>query len=121
MKKIELEKQNKYLIWLLMEHAIVRYLLSNTHGRLNGFEKAEQHIELCAIFIAIKMFCSTDKARNNEKIMKIHDATRELTDNMDKEIGFPIFECPEDYDDLALKFFDRFMEIAEKEWNKIVL
>ena len=110
----KLEKQNRHLLWLLMEHSIVRYLLSNTHGRLNGHEKAEQHIQLSAIFLAYKKICSIDKARTDDDWIKIHNATRELTDHLDREIGFPIYERPDDYDELARKFFDRFIELAEK-------
>ena len=117
MKKNELEKQNRHLLWLLMEFPIIRYLLSNTYGRLNGPEKAERHMDLCAIFIASKTFCSIDNASWNEFFMKIHDATRALTDHMDKEIGFPIYERPEDYDESSRKFFNRFLALAEKEWR----
>ncbi len=102
------------MLWLLMEHAIGRYLLSNTHGRLNGHEKAEQYIEMSAIFLACKKMCSIEKARHDDDWIKIHDATRELTDNLDIEIGFPIFEVPENYDELYRKFFDRFIELAER-------
>jgi hypothetical protein len=119
MKKKDIEKQNRHLLWMNMEFPIVRYLLSNTHGRLNGTEKAERHIDLCAIFLASKLFCSIDKARSNDNWIRIHDATRKLTDNLDGEIGFPIFETPEDYEQLALKFFDRFLELAEEEWKRI--
>jgi hypothetical protein len=114
MNKKELEKQNRHLLWLLMEHSIHRYLFSNTHGRLNGYEKAEQHITLSAIFLAYRKLCSIDKARTDNDWIKIHDATKELTDHLDTEIGFPIYECPEDYDELARKFFDRFVELADK-------
>ena len=114
MNKKELEKQNKHLLWLLMEFPIVRYLLSNTHGRFNGSEKAEQHIALSAIFLAYKKMCSLNKARTDDDWMKIHDATTELTDHLDREIGFPIYDRPDDYDELARKFFDRFIELAEK-------
>lgn len=114
MNKNELEKQNRHMLWLLMEFPIRRYLLSNTHGRLNGNEKAEQHIAMSAIFLAYKKMCSIEKARNDEDWIKIHDATQKLTDNLDKEIGFPIYEAPEDYDELGRKFFDRFVELADK-------
>jgi len=115
---MNLKKQNRHLLWMLMEFSIARYLLANTHGRLDGFEKAERHIDLAAIFIASKRFCSIDKAKSDEKLMLIHDASRELTDHLDTEIGFPIHERPDDYDELSRKFFDRFLELAEKAWAK---
>ena len=98
---------------------IHRYLLSNTMGRLNGGEKAEQHIKLSAIFIASKCFCSIDKAESDDRLMRIHDATQKLTDSMDIEIGFPVFEAEYDMDKLSRKFFDRFVELAEEEWKKV--
>ena len=118
MKNSKLEKQNRHLLWLLMEHSIGRYLLSNTYGRINGYEKAERHIELSAIFIASKLLCSLDSAKGDEKLLKIHDATRELTDNLDSEIRLPLDDSEYDHNDLARKFFDRFLELAEKEWRK---
>lgn len=106
------------MLWLLMEFPIRRYLLANTHGRLNGNEKAEQHIEMSAIFLACKKMCSIEKARHDDDWIKIHDATQELTDDLDTEIGFPIYETPEDYDELDRKFFDRFIELAERAFDE---
>lgn len=121
MKKEDLKIQNRHLLWLLMDFSIARYLLSNTQGRLNGHEKAEQHLKLSSIFLASKMLCSLNAAEHNENLMRIHDATRKLTDYMDKEIGFPISEEEYDINELSRKFFDRFIELAEEEWRKIVL
>jgi len=115
--KANIKSQNRHLLWMLMEFSIGRYLLSNSYGRLNGFEKAQTHRELCAIFIASKRLCSIDRAKSDESLMLIHDATQRLTGYMDEEIGFPIDEQPEDYDELARKFFDRFIELAEEAWN----
>lgn len=116
--KLNLAKQNRHLLWMLMDHSIYRYLLSNAHGRLNGYEKAEKHIELSAIFIASKLLCSIEEAKHDDRWILIHDATQELTDNLDREIGFPIHESPDNYDELARKFFDRFLKLAEKAWKK---
>ena len=104
-----------------MNFAIRRYLLANTYGRLDGYEKAEQHLKLSSIFIVSKMLCSIEKAESDENLMRIHDATRKLTDHMDKEIGFPILDKEYDHDKLARKFFARFIDLAEEEWKKIVL
>ena len=102
-----------------MEHSIGRYLLSNSAGRWNGYEKAEMHIELSAIFLSSKILCSIDMAKRSDYLMKIHDATRPLTDCLDVEIGFPIDEPPEDYDEFERKFFARFIELAEKEFDRL--
>jgi len=110
-------KQNRHLLWMLMEFSIARYLLANTHGRLDGHEKAERHIELSAIFIASKRLCSIEKAKSDEYLMLIHDATRKLTDCLDEEIGFPINECPDNYDELSRRFFDKFLKLAEEAWK----
>jgi len=109
------KRKNLHLLWMLMEFPIIRYLLSNTRGRLNGMEKAEQHINLCAIFIASYKQCSIDKARTDEDWIKIHEATQKLTGYLDTEIGFPVNEesCEIDYDKLAKKFFKRFIALAE--------
>jgi len=122
MKKYSLKKQNRHLLWMAMEFAIGRYLLSNIHSRANGAEKAERHIEISSIFIASKLLCSIDDAKYKhwDSMMKIHDATIKLTDNLDK-IGFDIYDdCPENLSDLELKFFDRFLDLAEKEWDKFI-
>lgn len=104
-----------HLLWLLMEFDIHRYLIVNTRGRLDGYEKAMRHINLCAIFVASMKYCSIDRAKSYDEWKKVHDATQKLTDYMDKEIGFPIDSSDEaDYDKLALKFFNRFIELAEK-------
>lgn len=115
--KTNLANQNRYLLWMLMNFSIYRYLLSNARGRIDGFEKAERHIELSSIFIAAKTFSDTDSAKHHKDIMLIHDATRKLTDYLDKEIGFPLNEQPEDYDELARKFFDKFIKLAEEAWE----
>jgi hypothetical protein len=109
------ELENTHLLWLLMEFPIHRYLLANTKGRLNGFEKAEQHLKLSAIYVAAKKRCSIDKAKSYDEWMIVHDATQKLTDYLDTQIGFQIDETDDiDYDKLARKFFDKFIALAEE-------
>jgi len=116
MNAIKLE--NRHLLWLLMDFPIHRYLLSNTIGRLNGFEKAEQHLALSAIFVAAKKRCDEDQAKRYPEWMIVHDATQKLTDYLDTEIGFPINETDDiDYEMFARKFFDKFIALAEKAYN----
>jgi hypothetical protein len=113
-----LKQENKHLLWLLMEHGIFRYLLSNTRGRLNGSEKAEQHLNLSAIFVAAKKMCSIDKAKSYDECMIVHDATQKLTGYLDTEIGFPIDEDDDiDYDKLSRKFFDKFIALADEAYK----
>ena len=120
MKKIDLEKTIKHLLWLLMEHEIWQYLFSNTKGREDGGRKAQSHMELSNIFICSKLFIDMDKAdRHFKKMMRIHDATSKMTSYMNKTIGFPIDDSHPDYPRLTRKFFDMFIELAEAEWKKI--
>ena len=124
MRKNSIKKQNRHLLWMSMEFAIGRYLLANIRSRANGCEKAQRHIEISSIFLASKLLCDIDKAKSGhwDEMMRIHDATQKLTCNLDKEIGFDIDDdCPENLRDLELKFFDRFLELAEEEWKKIDL
>lgn len=110
---------DKHLLWMLMDFSIVRYLIANTKGRLNGLEKSNRHKELSCIFLASKLLCSYEKACNDDRWIKIHDATSTLTDNMDKEIGFDINSEDLDYNYLSGKFFNRFLYYAEKCWEDI--
>lgn len=122
MRKNSIKKQNRHLLWLLMDFVIARYLLANIRSRASGVEKAERHLELSSIFVASKLICSIDTAKydNYDEVMKIHDATQKLTGHLDKEIGFDINDdCPENLSDLEFKFFNRFLDIAEEEWKKI--
>jgi hypothetical protein len=114
-----LKRENRHLLWMLMEHSIHRYLLSNTKGRLNGFEKAEQHLAMSAIFVAAKKRCEVDQAKRHKEWMIVHDATQKLTGYLDTEIGFPIDETDEIYyDKLSRKFFDKFIALAEEAYGE---
>ena len=119
-KNIENEKRLKHALWLLMDFVIHRYLMSNTKGRENGCAKAERHLELSKIYIASRLFISMDKAeRHWTKVMKIHDATSVMTSRLNTSINFPIDdECP-DYDKYSYKFFTKFIELADEEWEKV--
>jgi hypothetical protein len=96
--------------------------LSNTFGRANGYEKAQTHIDLSAMFIAIKRLCSVDAAKSNywKDVRLIHDATQKLTSYLNVVIKFPLTEAPDSYDDYARKFFDKFIEYAEQAWSEKV-
>ena len=100
---------------------VYRYLMANTSGRANGFEKAEQHMNLCCYYIAtykgLKEADSNLVRRHYEELYRhLHKETGVLTDHLDKVIGFPFKETePEVYDELnpyAEKFFQEFHAIA---------
>lgn len=122
-----MKKRNEYnegrirnLLWIGMEFATHRYLFANTHGRLDGNEKAERHLELSKFYIASRRSCAIDDADEHwGEVMRIHNATSKLTSYLDQEIGFPIFDSDIDYDEMSRKFFDRFIEIADAEWEAI--
>jgi len=111
--------KTKHVLWLLMEHDINRYLMSNAEGRQDGYAKAMHHIKLCEIYVAGIKGCSIDKAGmifndGGESFLyeDIHDKTQALTAYMDEVIGFPITGRP-DYDRLAPKFFREFVKLAK--------
>ena len=85
------------------DHLIMRYLMSNAHGRWDGYEKAMRHHELCEFYAAV--FNKPDSYE------VIHVATQALTDNLDTAIGFPLDSRPY-YDVLAPLFFERFHSLA---------
>lgn len=98
---------------IFMHPLIYRYLIVNTEGRLNGFEKSERHKEMCQFYVAAHLgFPDIDSVDVcGESYTSVHASTQKLTDYMDEKIGFPIHGVP-DYDNLAGKFFDIFHELA---------
>ena len=103
----------KQSLYIGMRFTCGRYLMSNAHGRWDGAEKAQRHMELCQYIIASVFGCDVDVARreHENEYQAVHTATQVLTDNLDAEIGFPIDSKP-DYDDLEPKFFNRFFDLA---------
>lgn len=133
MLRMNNETRIQHLLWLLMEHPIHRYLMSNAEGRLDGSEKAEQHIQMSYIYVASRQGTPIDCAPRIEYnwsfkdgpvyteflYKKIHDATAEgLTDYMDEVIGFPITGRPE-YNTLAPKFFKEFIRLADEAYAEV--
>jgi hypothetical protein len=95
---------------------IARYLMANSHGRLDGHEKAERHRDLCLIFVSALCDIPIDEVRrqrNEPKYQAVHTETQQLTGYLDREIGFPLTSHP-DYDVLEPKFFNRFYQLAVK-------
>ncbi len=107
-------------LWINTRFLITRYLMSNAHGRWNGAEKAEVHMELCGIFAETlcdvpSNYYQTDVLSKPYKL--IHEKTQELTGYLDTAIGFPLDSDP-DYDDLAPKFFKKFYALSRKALKK---
>ena len=94
--------------------AVMRYLMSNTDGRLDGAEKSLRHMELCRFYTSV-FSGDTDidhvRHQHEDLFQVIHTKTQELTDYLDEQIGFPLNGRP-DYDALAPLFFDRFHALA---------
>ncbi len=99
--------------WLSLQHAVVRYLMSNSAGRLDGAEKALRHTELCTFYVAAVRGVELDRVRrlHEEDYQRVHEQTQQLTDYLDEVIGFPLVGVP-DYDQLAPLFFSHFHELA---------
>jgi len=97
------------------QHAVFRYLIANTQGRLDGAEKAQRHKELCDFYVAIWKGCDPDLAMryHRDEWDAIHTATQEMTNHLDK-IGMPTDHSHPKYEDIADRFFDGFHDIAMK-------
>ncbi|WP_338924788.1 hypothetical protein V0M98_34780 (plasmid) [Pseudomonas silesiensis] len=100
-----------------LEHCIVRYLMSNSKGRMDGAEKATRHIELCSFYVAAVRGADPDRVRNKYEAdyQAVHTKTQELTDHLDS-IGFPL-DCRPDYEELVPLFFERFHALALEALN----
>lgn len=98
---------------LTTSFAIGRYLMSNAHGRWNGAEKALRHIELCKFYVAaVRGFDDAEKVElSSEDFEAVHDLTKQLTDQLDEVIGFPLDSAP-DYAKLEPLFFEHFHALA---------
>lgn len=84
-----------------MKRFIIDYLMSCAMGCWDGALKADSHERLVAIFIK-------HEGGDEDHVRQI---TRQLTDNLDTEIGFPI-DCAPNYRLLWGKFYDKFVEYA---------
>lgn len=113
-----MDKLFKQACKISLSWTINRYLISNAHGRWDGAEKAQRHIELCKFYTAVFLGLDEDdvEVACSDLFQRIHEVTQELTGSMDTEIGFPLNERP-DYDELVPKFFERFHELATSCYN----
>lgn len=88
-----------------------RYILAVS--RHDGAEKAERHQRLSDFYTAVATGCDPDNARRDAFPLykRIHDDTKKLTDNLDREIGLLPGRRP-DLDAMKPAFFDRFHDLA---------
>ena len=109
-----MDRTAQHAFWLLAQFDIHRYLMANTAGRLDGYEKAERHRRICNIFVALTKRVEIDDVHMDhfELHQKIHDPSQALTSHLDTAIGFPIDDRHPDYDRLAKRFSKRFIELA---------
>lgn len=89
--------REKHLLWMILEFPITRYIMSNEVGRIDGAERADQHIYISKIishFLSGKGGCYTIRGINDEYPpgwKEIHDRIAiNITDKMDETIGFVI-------------------------------
>lgn len=96
------------------ERRIARYLMANAEGRLDGYEKAQKHMELCEFYVLAVLGVKKTGIGVCDHFDKLHRDTQEaLTDRLDEVIGFPLKGRP-DYSDLLPKFFEVWHETALK-------
>lgn len=95
------------------QFAVGRYLMSNAHGRWDGAEKAQRHLQLCQFYVAaVRGFDDEQKVLLESSDFKaVHKETQKLTDHLDEVIGFPLDSTP-DYEKLEPLFFERFHALA---------
>lgn len=104
---MELTKKEKFMLFKVMEFDIHRYLLANTYNRLDGNEKYERHVNISIHLYEFLTCKKYNEIHDFPKMRNIHDYLAEiLTDRMDEVIGFPIYERPNDYDELTERFFN---------------
>lgn len=87
-----------------MKYYIVRYLESCACGINDGYQKADSHENLVAIYCKHHPSADEDLVRRN---------TRKLTDYLDEEIDFPLDRAPR-YSVLWHKFYTKFAQYADE-------
>lgn len=124
------EDRLTHMLWLSMMEDIVKYLLVNTEGLLNGSEKADHHRSLCNTYLAsVLLVMPRDIHRDFDSMDMfdfVHTKTQDLTSFLDDEIGFPLYDrnIP-DYAEYTVLFFNKFIKYADDgmkqyyEWKEI--
>lgn len=107
------DERNLFMLKKAMSFDIARYMLSCSHGRWDGAEKATRHINLCNTFMEY-ILAKEEKfmsIRYKDPWTAVHTGTQEFTNNLDEYIGFPLESRP-DITALHPLFFDKFVEFA---------
>lgn len=117
---MELTKKEKFMLFKVMEFDIHRYLLANTYNRLDGNEKYERHVNISIHLYEFLTCKKYNEIHDFPKMRNIHDYLAEiLTDRMDEVIGFPIYERPNDYDELTERFFNVIVKNLDEIENQL--
>lgn len=117
---MELTKKEKFMLFKAMEFDIHRYLLANTYNRLDGNEKYERHVNISIILYEFLTCKKYHEIHDFPKMRNIHDyLAKILTDRMDEVIGFPIYERPNDYDELTKRFFNVIVKNLDEIENQL--
>lgn len=112
---MKITNRERFMLFQALNFPIHRYLLANTHGREDGNEKAQRHMEISGILVGFIRCQEYDEIRHFHIMKEVHDYLAEiLTDNMDKVIGFPVFKRPHNYNELTQKFFDVIINHLDK-------
>lgn len=114
---MKITKREKVLLYMLLEFDIHRYLLANTNTRMDGFEKADRHINIAKTLFSYIFIKQYNERNDWQTMMKIHDCLAEiLTDQLDEAIGFPIDKASYeiDYDEYGKRFFNFIIDNMDK-------
>lgn len=110
---MDLKNREKYLLKKLLMYDINRYIMVNSHGRLDGFEKAQHHIKISEILTDFILYGFDDFKQYREYLL-VHDYLADnLTSKMDEVIGFPIDRklYGEDITKYSERFFDKLIDM----------
>ena len=98
----------------LLDRDIQRYLMVNTFGRIDGYERAERHYNISRTIAKFLLLRNHDIERES---IQIHDYLTTLTAFMDEMIDFPI-DRPIYGDEYDI-YIDRFFEWIVSRLNEI--
>ena len=110
---MQLTKREEWALRYLLDFPVVRYMMCNSKGRMDGAEKADNHIEISQ---NICMFILSEGRPRHERTPKVrqctmvvHDYLAEiLTDRMDEVIFYPYDKqmYGDDFDYYKVLFID---------------
>ncbi len=97
-----------FLLEEQLKYDVVRYLIVNTKGKEDGYERADRHIAISKTICKF-LLCRT----HNLPYMEVHNYLTELTAFMDEQIGFPVNRTiyGNEYDAFVEKFINKIKEM----------